>query len=218
MKTLRKSIFNLALLPLLFAGFFSLNSCSLNDLENNAQSDSPQIQSLIPYDEQPTPFNSCTCSQSDKLFDVSKTQVTSISQSLATNYDFGIKLSLTTDCPLTSISNNCRRVGRNYYLGVDPNYTVYTNGSVQSLSDFSSIIALDNQGYPVQLTASQNGLGYFFSKQCTFYFKWAGGSSRKAAANTSEFETGGICIIDIITDPNGGLGSGGGEVEDNENG
>ena len=123
-----------------------------------------------------------------------------------TEYDFAVAVNKTTDCD----PNLCWGTSCGYAYGKFTLQIVNLHDFGLSLDAFEAIRIRNGNVIksPDQLDSNNNNI-LAQSESGEVLFKWKENLQvPHPAAHELQFQSGGICIIDIITDPNGGNGGG----------
>lgn len=126
------------------------------------------------------------------------------------SYHFKVRVIKTSDCPAATLTNNSCQFKRDQLtvqFPADPDLLNYVQ-----LEHFARIDAYKpDTDQPLNLYEGPNTSALVVYESADIYFRWADDQSGRPTPELSEVETGGICIIGIITDPrfptpgNGGL-------------
>lgn len=121
------------------------------------------------------------------------------------DYDFAIGVWGQTECDMSVVSGKDCKALKHYFLGFNPMADIPL-----SLADFSAIGAFDSNGGGISFTLDDQNQGIWVEESdAQINFKWSTTSPSAGILDADAFRTGGNCIIDIVTDPNGSGNSSG---------
>lgn len=177
MKNLRFAALLLLMMTLVF-------SCQkVNEMEEIA----PEIAMDLPTGATP-------CSQILNTFNTTHSVQNS---RVGSSYQFTVMVQRSTQCNMISLSGtDCQHVGDRYLLNTNPSFNL-------NYSQFSNIQTLNLSGATIPHYINPEGT----SLQCNFpfiaRFTWNTMNLGNPTPSVDRFNSGGVCIIGIIQDPNG---------------
>ena len=130
------------------------------------------------------------------------------------DYDFAIGVVGNSDCDMSVVQGKDCKSAKNYFLGFNSLANIPL-----SLADFSAIGAFDSNGGGIDFTLDDQAQGVWVEQgNAQINFKWSSTSPSAGNVDANAFKTGGICIIDIVTDPQEGNDPSGSTGGSNSNG
>jgi hypothetical protein len=178
-KTLRLASFALILLG-------SLTSCQ-------------SLQGMDPEEDRPTmalelPTPGTPCSGLNNTFATSHTVSAARGGS---SYQFSVKVLRAAQCDLSNLSGgNCSHLGDAYVLNVNPAFNL-------NYSQFGNIQTTNLSGATINHYINMEGTSLRCNEPFIAKFTWNAMNSNNPTPSADRFNSGGVCIIGIIQDPNG---------------
>ncbi len=192
---------------LLFCLLIQLSACTDREA-SELLSSNPSLQMDSPTEDEEDEFTPCGCITSPLSFN-SDLNIVQIPVDQVTNLTgFTATVSGIPDCDISGCNENknCKVTGHSYRLAI--------NNSGQApltFSDFPSVEITDLEGGPIESTVNSTVIKALHPFSATFL--WDSTSPLNETFAAIQLIPGGICIIDVLTDP---TDNGDGSIENND--